>query len=38
MGDLHAQVDALIKADKHADAHHLVVEKLAPEAVKSGMF
>lgn len=35
-GDLHAQVDALIKAEKHADAHHLVVEKLAPEAVKSG--
>ncbi|CAO3675615.1 unnamed protein product [Umbelopsis vinacea] len=34
-GDLHAQVDALIKAEKHADAHHLVVEKLAPEAVKS---
>jgi len=35
IGDLRAQVDALIKADKHADAHHLVVENLAPEAVKS---
>ncbi|KAJ2961964.1 hypothetical protein NQZ79_g2892 [Umbelopsis isabellina] len=33
-GDLHAQVNALIKAGKHSDAHHLIVEKLAPQAIK----